>query len=243
MRIAVISDIHGNLTALEAVLADLRTTAPDLVLHGGDLADSGSRPAEVVDQIRDLGWAGVMGNADEMYTRPESLDEFARQSSAPQLMWTALREMATSTRGMLGQDRISWMRDLPRTQVYDSMVLLHASPTSVWRSPGADATDAALEETYSSLGGPLVTFGHIHKPFVRAVPTGTTTITIANSGSVGLPFDGDCRASYLLIDNLSPSIRRVSYDVEKEVQLLEDSGLPHSDWIARMLRSAAPQLP
>ncbi len=61
MRIAVVSDIHGNLTALEAVLADLQQTSPDLVLHGGDLADGGSSPIEVVDRIRDLGWQGVMG--------------------------------------------------------------------------------------------------------------------------------------------------------------------------------------
>jgi len=64
MRIAVVSDIHGNLTALEAVLADLEQTSPDLALHGGDLADGGSSPIEVVDRIRDLGWQGVMGNTD-----------------------------------------------------------------------------------------------------------------------------------------------------------------------------------
>jgi 3',5'-cyclic AMP phosphodiesterase CpdA len=59
------------LTALEAVLADLQQTSPDLILHGGDLADGGSRPAETVDRIRDLGWQGVMGNTDEMLCRPE----------------------------------------------------------------------------------------------------------------------------------------------------------------------------
>ena len=80
MRVAVVSDIHGNLTALEAVLADVREQAPDLVLHGGDLSDSGSSPAEVIDRIRDLGWQGVMGNTDEMLVRPESLGEFASQS-------------------------------------------------------------------------------------------------------------------------------------------------------------------
>lgn len=56
MRVAVISDIHGNLTAFEAVQADLRQVSPDVVLHGGDLADGGSIPTEIVDSIRDLGW-------------------------------------------------------------------------------------------------------------------------------------------------------------------------------------------
>jgi protein phosphatase len=81
MRIAVVSDIHGNRTAFEAVLADLRGTSPDSILHGGDLADGGSRPAEIVDWIRDLGWQGVAGNADEMLWRPDSLTEFAAEAA------------------------------------------------------------------------------------------------------------------------------------------------------------------
>ena len=62
MRIAIVSDIHGNRTAFEAVLSDPRQTAPDLILHGGDLADAGASPVEIVDRIRDLGWQGVVGN-------------------------------------------------------------------------------------------------------------------------------------------------------------------------------------
>ena len=65
MRIAIVSDIHGNRTALEAVLADLKHTLPDLIFHGGDLAQGGSSPVEIVDRIRDLGWPGVLGNTDE----------------------------------------------------------------------------------------------------------------------------------------------------------------------------------
>jgi predicted phosphodiesterase len=83
MRIAIVSDIHGNRTAFEAVLADLRETSPDLILHGGDLADAGSSPVEIGDWIRDLGWQGVMGNGEEALSIPESLEEFASQSSAP----------------------------------------------------------------------------------------------------------------------------------------------------------------
>ena len=64
VRIAIVSDIHGNRTAFEAVLADLRQTSPDLIFHGGDLADGGASPVEIVDQIRDLGWRGVVGNTD-----------------------------------------------------------------------------------------------------------------------------------------------------------------------------------
>jgi len=243
MRIAIVSDIHGNRTALAAIIRDIRYTSPDLILHGGDLADSGSSPADVIDQIRDLGWPGVMGNADEIYTRPESLNEFARKSSTPPLIWTVVNEMAAVTRAMLGEERISWMRRLPQSQVHDLIALVHASPESVWRSPGPEATDAELEHVYAPLGKDLVVFGHIHRPFVRTFQIPDRKITVANAGSVSLPYDGDCRAAYLLIDRGNPKIRRVEYKLEKEIQALSTSGLPYSDWVAKMLYTGRPQMP
>lgn len=243
MRIAIVSDIHGNETAFEAILRDLRTTSPDLTFHGGDLADGGSSPALVVDQIRDLGWPGVMGNADEIYTRPESLNEFADQSSAPSSLWSVINERAAATRAILGEDRIAWMRSLPGLEVHDAFALVHASPESAWRSPGYEASDAELEKTYAPLGKELAVFCHIHRPFVRIVHPANGKFTVANTGSVGLPYDGDCRAAYLLIDSGSATIRRVSYEVDKEIRALSVCGLPHSDWIARMLSSGTPQIP
>jgi 3',5'-cyclic AMP phosphodiesterase CpdA len=68
MRIAILSDIHGSRTAFEAVLSDLRDASPDLILHGGELADSGSSPMEIVDRIRDLGWDGVLGRFSGTWT-------------------------------------------------------------------------------------------------------------------------------------------------------------------------------
>ena len=112
MRIAIVSDIHGNLTALEAVLADLRQTSPDLILHGGDLADSGASPVEIVDRIRDLGWQGVVGNTDEMLFSPKSLQEFASQSPKLQPLFAAIGEMAAATREALGEERLAWLRGL-----------------------------------------------------------------------------------------------------------------------------------
>src|ERR1700728_3958487 len=106
MRIAIVSDIHGNRTAFEAVLADLEQTSPDLILHGGDLADSGASPAEIVDHIRDLGWAGVAGNTDELLFRPESLQEFAQHATALQRLVGVIEEMAAATREKLGEYRL-----------------------------------------------------------------------------------------------------------------------------------------
>ena len=134
MRIAVVSDIHGNRTAFEAVLKDLQQTSPDLILHGGDLADAGASPVEIVDHIRDLGWHGVVGNTDEMLFRPESLEEFAAQSSAPPSLWNAIREMAAAMRALLGNERIAWLSGLPPVQIRGPIGLVHASPKNLLES-------------------------------------------------------------------------------------------------------------
>src|SRR3981189_65867 len=106
MRIRLVSDIHGNRTAFEAVLADLRQTSPDLILHGGDLADGGASPVEIVDRIRGLGWQGGGGNTDEMLFDPGSIAEFAQQSPKLQPLFDVIEEMAAATREALGEERL-----------------------------------------------------------------------------------------------------------------------------------------
>ena len=228
MRIAILSDIHGNRTAFEAVLADLRLTSPDLILHGGDLADAGSSPVEIVDQIRALGWPGVLGNTDEMLITPELQPQLA-----------AIREMAAATRELLGEERLAWLRALPRIQIHAPIALVHASPESPWRAPGPEAPDAELESIYSPLAQPFAIYAHIHRSFIRSV----SGITIVNTGSVSLSYDGDPRAAYLLLDDLTPTIRRVEYAVARERKLLSACGLPHAEWIARTIETARPQMP
>jgi predicted phosphodiesterase len=241
MNIAIVSDIHGNLTALEAVLEDIRHHSPNLVLHGGDLADSGSSPIEVIDLIRNLGWQGVMGNTDEMLINPAALDEFSSQSSAPPALWEAIRQIAVATRSALGEERLAWMRGLPRTKTFEGLALVHATPMTCWRTPPATATDEDLEATYAPLGQPMVVFGHTHLPSIRPLP-GPPALLI-NTGSVGLPYDGDPRASYLLLQNGIPTIRRVEYDVNRELKALASCGLPGAEWTAKMLRTSRPQMP
>lgn len=239
MRIAVVSDVHGNRTAFEAVLADLRLTTPDLILHGGDLADAGASPADIVDWIRDLGWPGVAGNTDEMLFQPESLEEFASQSSAPPSLWAAVREMAAATRAALGAERIAWLSRLPRVYVEAPLALVHAQPRSAWRAPVPEATDAELVSVYGQLAQPVAVYGHIHHAYIRSLPEWT----VANTGSVSLSYDGDRRAAYLLLDSSEPTIRRVEYDVDRELKALSTCGSPHADWIARILETGRPQLP
>jgi putative phosphoesterase len=243
MRIAIVSDIHGNLTALEAVLADLRETAPDLVLHGGDLADSGSAPAETVDRIRACGWRGVFGNTDEMLLAPEKLKTFAGAQPGLHAVFAAVEAIADATREALGEERLSWLRALPLSLSEGPVALLHASPGDPWRAPGPEAADAELETTFAGLDQPIAVYGHIHRPLVRRVGERL----VANTGSVSLSYDGDPRASYLLIDGVgrdaSATTRRVAYDVELECRKMVDRGTPHAQWIGAMLRSARFQVP
>jgi putative phosphoesterase len=239
MRIAIVSDIHGNRTAFEAVLADLRETSPDLILHGGDLADAGAGPAEIVDRMRDLGWQGVLGNTDEMLFNPQSLRDFASQSPRLQPLFAVIGEMAAATREALGEERLTWLSGLPHKQLRGPMALVHASPASPWRAPAPEASDAELESVYAPLGQPIAVYSHIHRAYIRSV----SEMTVANTGSVSLSYDGDRRAAYLLLDDSQPAIRRVEYDVDRELKALSGCGLPHVDWVGKILASACPQMP
>ena len=236
MRIAIFSDVHGNLTALEAVVADLRQQKPDVVFHGGDLAYGGCGAAEVIDLIAGEGWAGVVGNTDEMlWSDARRADLEARAPKLKPLFRLLFETFAPATRRLIGESRLAWLQGLPAELRHEDVVLLHASPGNLWRAPMDTAEDAEMESTYKGLNAPIVVYGHIHRPFVRRVGE----MTACNSGSVGLPYDGDPRASYLLIDQGRPAVRRVAYDVEKEVERLLKSDYPRKEWLAEMRRRGA----
>ena|ERR1700732_1406970 len=231
MRVAIVSDIHGNLRAFQAVLADLREVAPDLVVHGGDLAYGGAHPVEIIDQIRSLAWPGVRGNTDEMLWAPERLAEFA--ATAPKLapLLAILQEMIPPTLESIGEERLRWLEGLPLLYSQEGFSLVHASPNDLWRAPMPNASDDELRITYTSLRAQIAVYGHIHRPYMRRLPG----MKIANTGSVSQSYDGDRRASYMVIDGESITIRRVEYDVESEAEELLRSGLPHADWLSRIL--------
>ena len=217
MKVAIVSDVHGNLVALEAVLADLEHVRPDLVVHGGDLAFNGPRPAECVDRIRELGWSGVIGNMDRA---------LATHRHEPRVEWAAQR---------LGPERTGWLQAMPMEwRDENDVALVHAVPGDLWKGIQPDTDDGELRAIYGPLGARIAVYGHIHRPYVR--PIGD--LTVANTGSVALPMDGVTRASYLVIDEGRPVIRRVDHDVERSVADLLASGMPDAELVANLYRSA-----
>jgi predicted phosphodiesterase len=233
MRTAIVADIHGNLTALEAVAAEIERRGTERVLHAGDLALAGAQPAEVVDRVRELGWPGVVGNVDDLLWNTEQLDvQLECSPNLEPLIRLLFETYAPATRELLGEERIRWLRGLPPERREGEIRVLHASPGDLWRAPVPDAADGELLETYGPADGGIVVYGHIHLPYVRRLDS----LTVANTGSVGNPFDGDPRAAYLEIEDGEAETIRVPYDVEREVSTVLESGYPDSARIAEMRR-------
>jgi putative phosphoesterase len=231
MRVAILSDIHGNRRAFDAVLGDLRLVSPDMIVHGGDLSAGGMCPAEIIDQIRQLGWPGVRGNTDEMLCNPQRLADYAAAEPKLAPILSRVAETIPPTQAILGAERLRWLESLPAVHRHECFTLVHASPEDLWRAPAPSAGDDELQKTYASLAAQVVVYGHIHCSYIRKLQS----MTVANTGSVSQSYDGDRRASYLVLDGENLTIRRVEYDVEAEAKELSLCGLPHVGWLSRIL--------
>jgi len=153
----------------------------------------------------------------KMLWRPELLTELELKAPSKHgLRRVLFHDVAPVTRELLGNERISWLRGLPMRWSGHDLTVLHASPDNLWRAPLADAPDSELLEVYGGLESEAVVYGHIHRPFVRELGRSA----VANSGSVGLNYDGDQRARYAIVTDGEVSIRRVEYDVEREIREL-----------------------
>lgn len=251
MRYALISDIHANLPALEAVLADIASRGDtDATYHLGDLVGYAPWPNEVVARLVADGIVGVAGNYDSTvattYRHCGCRYEDARQEALSHLSyaWT-LEHTAPAARAMLGA--LPFRIDLrPRGghAAGPTLTLLHGNQSLNTVYVTEDRTDDFLMKMGNGVGakaGDLVAFGHTHKPWHRIVGG----VHFVNTGSVGRPKDGDWRAGYVLLDvSAEPprvEFRRVEYDVEKAAQAILASTLP--DEFADYLRTggATPQ--
>lgn len=247
-RLVALSDVHGNLPALEAVLADVQTLgAPDAIWVLGDLAAFCPWPVETLARLRELpNVAFLQGNTDRYLVtgrRPvfwiQSPEDWA---NAP----AQLAERDANFRWTVKQLSYAdyeFLRTLPsRLEMdvpgYGRVVAVHATPTDDEAVIFPDTPDDQVRSHLSDLDARLLLYGHTHRPLDRTVDG----VRLVNDGSVGMPLDGDPRAAYALLefegDRCAVAIRRVAYDVEAVIAELERVEHPGREWVGQRLREA-----
>ncbi|MGR4065857.1 MAG: metallophosphoesterase family protein [Vulcanimicrobiaceae bacterium] len=230
MRIAILSDIHGNLTGLDACLADLAVQGgADLIVAAGDLCLDGPKPKKVLQRLEEVKAQCVRGNTDRYLC--QTGDEVAGEDQA-QLDWT---------RRDLGEKYLDWLRALPFSmrigEPENELLVVHANPTNDEDHLWPDAADADLERLIGEETAVAIAFGHLHVPYVRM----WRGKMLVNVSSAGLPKDGDARAGYAILTERSSGWqvkhRRIPFDVKKVATQLADCGIPGSaDLIATLRR-------
>jgi putative phosphoesterase len=238
MRIAIIADLHGNLNALEAVLADLQGERVDQVVCLGDVAVGGPQPHEVVARLHQLGCPTVMGNTDAAAIRPirlvASADEERRR-------WEAIDAWGAT---QLTVEDQTFLRALPLTLTLPlgedaTLLCFHGSPHSNTDRITATTPEATLAGLLSGYSATVLAGGHTHLPFLRRHGASL----FLNPGSVGLAYtgmEGDVQhppwAEYGLVEwragRLGIELRRVPIDVGQVVQAVLASGMPYAEWLA-----------
>ena len=230
MRVAVLSDIHANLVALDAVLADAGQV--DAVWHLGDVVGYGPDPDGVVARLTAIGAVGVAGNHDRAATGAIDIDWFNADARAA-MAWT---------RGRIGDLTAGWLAALPDTRTESDIFLVHGSPGDpTWEYL---LTAAIARDSFGRLPTRIGLFGHTHLPMAWTLrgsvvgsvfPDDAPAPTLAepdrylvNPGSVGQPRDGDPRAGWLELDTGTTAIRwhRVAYDVAAVQAEMRAVGLP-----------------
>jgi putative phosphoesterase len=233
MRMLVISDLHANWPALEAVLA---AEPHDHLLVVGDLVSYGPHAREVVEYVRQHATLAVRGNHDEALAH--QVDCRCAAASKPLAEATRARH-----REQLTADQVAFLGSLPTTASFTAggltLFAVHASPRDHFYryTLTPSAPDAHLAEETSGIEADYVLLGHTHLPLAR----GVGPRMLVNPGSVGQPRDGDPRASYAVIEDGDVQLKRAAYDIERTVRNLGALGLPHDvmDRLAAILRTGS----
>ncbi len=246
MKLAIISDIHGNLSALEAVLNDFETTAPDKTVLLGDVANFGPQPHEALARLRELDFPTVMGNSDVSLLQPRTLEDIENPDEDAPFF---LEVQAWCSEQISKEDRDFVHTFQPTLNLEAdgvSLLLFHGSPRSYNDVIVATTPDAQLDEWFGNQDAQIMAGGHTHTQLLRRYRSGF----LLNPGSVGLPFayfDGAKGAvnphwaEYALVEAVhnQPSVifRRVPYDVTPLVEAARSSGMPYVErWLEGWLR-------
>jgi putative phosphoesterase len=256
MRIALFSDIHANLPALETVLAHIDSNDVDAVYCLGDLVGYNVWPNEVIAEIRKRGIPTIAGNYDFGIGRTSDDCGCAYKTDDEKAMG---KISISYTNQIIGQKERAYLRTLPahirlEFQLNNSklnILFVHGSPRKINEYLFEDRDEKSLLRIMKDAGADVMCFGHTHKPYHRVLgeteEKSTAYRHAINIGSVGKPKDGDPRACYVLLsvdegssavtkESITTEFIRVSYDVEKAAVAIEESPLP--DEYATMLRAA-----
>jgi putative phosphoesterase len=221
---ALLYDVHGNLPALEAVLADADAAGADGFVLGGDCALFGAFPTETVERLRGLDATWIRGNTDRWLTD---------DADAP-VNELVVRSLAYC-RDALGDAICGELASLPATVEIGDAIICHASPLSDMDTFSPDPGPPEVErEMLAGATQEVIVFGHSHLQFERELDGRL----LVNPGSVGLPFDGDHRAAYALWGGGRDfELRRVEYDVATYVvEVLERMGATLGDSVGTLMR-------
>jgi predicted phosphodiesterase len=236
MRYAIISDIHANLAALDAVLADIdRRGDVDVIYHAGDLVGYSAEPNEVVERLHERAIAGVAGNYDSTvataYAHCGCRSESPRQEELAELSYRyTLGETTAETKRYLGGLPFSLdLRPLGGHLHGPRLVIVHGTPTLntvYWTEDRTDEFCLKMARHVALEPGDVIAFGHTHKPWHRLVEG----IHFINTGSVGRPKDGHWQAGYVLLDFGGAQTHvqhvRVPYHIERTIAGVRAAGLP-----------------
>ena len=249
VRLAVLSDVHGNAAALEAVRKAIKKEKPDLLLVAGDVAMNGPDPAGAIDTLRAMESEGaivVQGNTDVAVADADYAAAFPwlLEAGVPD----AMRLAAEWAHDALDDEQLSWLRRLPaerRVRVGETLVLLtHASPGSQTQGFDRDLDPTAILERIARTDARVVCCGHTHLPDIRDFGWKV----IVNAGSAGYVFDGDPTASWALVTigpaaedggdaTVTAEIRRAEFDVLGVANAISARGLPGDVYRAATVRT------
>jgi predicted phosphodiesterase len=222
--LALLYDVHGNLPALEAVLADADEAGADRFVLGGDYALFGAWPKETVERLRGLDATWIRGNVERWAADPDAED-----------VADPMRPAVARGRELQGEALVAELAALPEQLVLDGVRYCHASPVSDMRgfSPSLDESD---QELLAGVPEQRVVFGHTHIQFSRTTDDG---VELVNPGSVGIPLDGDQRSAYALVaDDRTIEMRRVAYDFQASADAVRERLGPAGEIPARRIEQA-----
>ena len=247
MKIAVISDIHGNMQALDAVLENIKKENCEKIFCLGDLAMAGPQPFETVEKIRGLqkttDFTIIQGNTDEMIANCDNQILHMLEENNP-VMAHALESDITT----VSEEQKNYLRNLPSQKEIEieglKILLVHGSPRKNNENIFDNLKIEEVEEMISGTNADIIFCGHTHVPCGYQT---NTKQTVVNAGSVGRPFSEEPKSCYavLEINNREFSIKHnlVDYDFKTAAKLLEQRGFEGSDKLAQMLIHATSRYP